>query len=132
MANKFTIGLVQMKCTVNGDENLTRAIEQIREVYLCALQLLGDVAARIPGKHRMHLVSQAQQRGDAPAADEAAGSADEHALSGHHTPSGASSSGYAASRSEITAGGKGQSMANAGSFQRTPRLNFGACATEIM
>src|SRR5712664_3354220 len=31
MADKFTIGLVQMKCTANGDENLARAIEKIRE-----------------------------------------------------------------------------------------------------
>src|SRR5207302_10147094 len=31
MADKFTIGLVQMKCTSNAEENLTRAIEKIRE-----------------------------------------------------------------------------------------------------
>ena len=27
MANKFTIGLVQMRCTANPDENLSRAID---------------------------------------------------------------------------------------------------------
>ena len=31
MADKFTIGLVQMKCTQNAEENLTHAIEKIRE-----------------------------------------------------------------------------------------------------
>ena len=31
MADKFTIGLGQMKCTMNAEENLTHAIEKIRE-----------------------------------------------------------------------------------------------------
>jgi N-carbamoylputrescine amidase len=31
MADKFTIGLVQMKCTANAEENLARAIDKIRE-----------------------------------------------------------------------------------------------------
>ena len=31
MADKFTVGLVQMKCTTNKEENLTRATEKIRE-----------------------------------------------------------------------------------------------------
>ena len=108
-----------------------RGIQQVCKVYLCALQLLGNGAIRLARQHGMHVVPQTQQRRHAPAADEAAGSAHEHALALHHTASGPSS-GYPASRSEITAGGKGHSMANAGSFQRSPRLNFGACATEIM
>jgi len=31
MANKFTIGLVQMRCTTSKEDNLTRATEKIRE-----------------------------------------------------------------------------------------------------
>jgi len=31
MAEKFTVGIVQMKCTTNKEENLTRATEKIRE-----------------------------------------------------------------------------------------------------
>jgi N-carbamoylputrescine amidase len=31
MSSKFTVGLVQMKCTTNGDENLERAMAKIRE-----------------------------------------------------------------------------------------------------
>src|SRR3977135_3608542 len=31
VADKFTIGLVQMKCTKDAEENLARAIEKIRE-----------------------------------------------------------------------------------------------------
>src|SRR5436853_4156314 len=31
MANKFTVGLVQMRCTTNAEENLSRAIDKIRE-----------------------------------------------------------------------------------------------------
>src|SRR5260370_39522346 len=31
MASKFTVGLVQMRCTRSADENLSRAIEKIRE-----------------------------------------------------------------------------------------------------
>src|ERR1700683_573406 len=116
-------------------------------MYRCAAKLLRDLAARIPGKHRMDLVAQAPQLRDAPTADEATGSADQHAPCVRHTPSGASppgesapgasppgasSSGQAASRAEITVGATGHAMPNAGSFQRSPRLNCGACAAEIM
>src|SRR5436305_696664 len=31
MPNKFTIGLVQMRCSTNAEENLSRAIDKIRE-----------------------------------------------------------------------------------------------------
>src|SRR5947209_19131662 len=40
MANKFTIGLVQMRCTANADENLARAIEKIREAAKCGAQII--------------------------------------------------------------------------------------------
>src|SRR5207253_639542 len=40
MANKFTIGLVQMKCTANAEENLTRAIGQIREAAARGAQII--------------------------------------------------------------------------------------------
>jgi N-carbamoylputrescine amidase len=40
MANKFTIGLVQMKCTANGDENLARAIEKVREAAARGAQII--------------------------------------------------------------------------------------------
>jgi N-carbamoylputrescine amidase len=40
MANKFTIGLVQMKCTANGDENLARAVEKIREAAARGAQII--------------------------------------------------------------------------------------------
>src|SRR3989441_477511 len=40
MANKFTIGLVQMKCTANGDDNLARAIDKIREVAARGAQII--------------------------------------------------------------------------------------------
>src|SRR5258707_15120034 len=31
MSDKFAVGLVQMRCTTNKEENLTRAVEKIRE-----------------------------------------------------------------------------------------------------
>ncbi len=40
-------------------------------------------------------------------------------------------SGYEASRSTMTGSGRGQSMPNAGSFQRTPRPACGAYAADI-
>src|SRR5438034_8359198 len=40
MADKFTIGLVQMKCTANGEENLTRAIGKIREAAARGAQII--------------------------------------------------------------------------------------------
>ena len=40
MANKFTIGLVQMRCTANADENLARAIEKIREAAKRGAQII--------------------------------------------------------------------------------------------
>ena len=40
MADKFTIGLVQMKCTANAEENLARAIEKIREAAKRGAQII--------------------------------------------------------------------------------------------
>jgi N-carbamoylputrescine amidase len=40
MADKFTIGLVQMKCTTNADENLAHAIEKIREAAKRGAQII--------------------------------------------------------------------------------------------
>src|SRR3984893_10020858 len=40
MADKFTIGLVQMKCTTNSEENLTKAIEKIREAAARGAQII--------------------------------------------------------------------------------------------
>jgi N-carbamoylputrescine amidase len=40
MPNKFTIGLVQMHCTANPDENLARAIEKIREASKRGAQII--------------------------------------------------------------------------------------------
>ena len=40
MANKFTIGLVQMKCTTSTEDNLTRAIEKIREAAARGAQII--------------------------------------------------------------------------------------------
>src|SRR5216684_1260425 len=40
MADKFTIGLVQMKCTANGEENLSRAIDKIREAAARGAQII--------------------------------------------------------------------------------------------
>src|SRR5260370_38489508 len=40
MADKFTIGLVQMKCTANAEENLARAIEKIREAAARGAQII--------------------------------------------------------------------------------------------
>jgi len=40
MADKFTIGLVQMKCTKNADENLSRAIDKIREAAARGAQII--------------------------------------------------------------------------------------------
>src|ERR1700757_1290968 len=68
MADKFTIGLVQMKSTKNAGENLSRAIEKIKEAagrgaqIICMDELFGgeyfcraedaalfDLAEAIPG-----------------------------------------------------------------------------------
>src|SRR5438309_8718261 len=40
MADKFAIGLVQMKCTANADENLARAIGKIREAAARGAQII--------------------------------------------------------------------------------------------
>src|SRR5260370_10067561 len=40
MANKFTVGLLQMRCTRNADENLSRAIEKIREASARGAQII--------------------------------------------------------------------------------------------
>jgi N-carbamoylputrescine amidase len=40
MPDKFTIGLVQMKCTTDAEENLTRAIEKIREAAARGAQII--------------------------------------------------------------------------------------------
>jgi N-carbamoylputrescine amidase len=40
MADKFTVGLVQMKCSTNKDENLTRGTEKIREAAKRGAQII--------------------------------------------------------------------------------------------
>src|SRR6266581_1819950 len=40
MADKFTIGLVQMKCTANAEGNLARAIGKIREAAARGAQII--------------------------------------------------------------------------------------------
>src|SRR5260370_24162602 len=40
MADKFTIWLVQMKCTANAEENLTRPTEKIREAAALGAQII--------------------------------------------------------------------------------------------
>ncbi|MDP9340479.1 MAG: carbon-nitrogen hydrolase [Acidobacteriota bacterium] len=40
MADKFTIGLVQMKCTANAEDNLTHAVENIREAATRGAQII--------------------------------------------------------------------------------------------
>src|SRR5882724_3378952 len=40
MADKFTIGLVQMRCTSNADENLSHAIDKIREAAARGAQII--------------------------------------------------------------------------------------------
>jgi N-carbamoylputrescine amidase len=40
MANTFTLGLVQMRCTTNKEENLTRAEEKIREAATRGAQVI--------------------------------------------------------------------------------------------
>jgi N-carbamoylputrescine amidase len=40
MADKFTIGLIQMKCTTNAEDNLTHAVEKIREAAARGAQII--------------------------------------------------------------------------------------------
>jgi N-carbamoylputrescine amidase len=40
MADKFTVGIVQMKCTTNKEQNLTRATEKIREAAKRGAQVI--------------------------------------------------------------------------------------------
>src|ERR1700726_4126028 len=40
MADKFTIGLVQMRCTANADENLSRAVDKIRDTAARGAQII--------------------------------------------------------------------------------------------
>src|ERR1700675_3737982 len=40
MANKFTVGLIQMRCTANAEENLSRAIDKIREASARGAQII--------------------------------------------------------------------------------------------
>ena len=101
-----------------------RFAQQIGDVNFRAAQLLRDFAICRSGKHCMNFASLGQQRRDAPAADESAGSGYEHALSLHQDKD--------ESRAEITVGADGHSIANAGSFQRNPRPDCGAYAAEIM
>jgi N-carbamoylputrescine amidase len=40
MPDKFTIGVVQMRCTANKEENLVRAEQKIREASACGAQII--------------------------------------------------------------------------------------------
>src|SRR6202795_478784 len=40
MTDKFTIGLVQMRCTANAEENLSLAIDKIREAAARGAQII--------------------------------------------------------------------------------------------
>src|SRR5436853_7802190 len=40
MPDKFTIGVVQMRCTANADENLSRAVEKIRDAAARGAQII--------------------------------------------------------------------------------------------
>src|SRR5467141_3458805 len=40
MANKFTVGLAQMRCTTNAEENLSRATDKIREAAARGAQII--------------------------------------------------------------------------------------------
>ena len=40
MANKFTVGLVQMRCTTDAEENLARAVDKIREAAARGAQII--------------------------------------------------------------------------------------------
>src|ERR1700739_3173339 len=40
MADKFAIGLVQMHCTTNAEENLSRAVDKIRETAARGAQII--------------------------------------------------------------------------------------------
>jgi len=80
MADKFTIGLVQMKCTTNAEENLTRGIAHIREAakrgaqiislhelfhgeYFCRTEnaALFDLAEAVPGPTTARLSQAAKE-----------------------------------------------------------------------
>ena len=80
MADKFTVGLVQMKCTRNKEENLTRATEKIREAakrgaqvislhelfageYFCRTEdaALFDLAEPVPGTTTERLAKVAKE-----------------------------------------------------------------------
>jgi len=80
MADKFTVGLVQMKCTRNKEENLTRATEKIREAakrgaqvislhelfageYFCRTEdaALFDLAEPVPGPTTERLAKVAKE-----------------------------------------------------------------------
>jgi len=81
MADKFTIGLVQMRCTTNKEENLTRAEEKIREAaarraqivclhelftgeYFCRTEDAGlfDLAEAVPGPSTERLSAVAREK----------------------------------------------------------------------
>src|SRR5271165_5830986 len=80
--DKFSIGLVQMKCTANAEENLTRAIAHIREAarrgaqiislhelfhgeYFCRTEdvALFDLAEPVPGPTTARLSDVAKELG---------------------------------------------------------------------
>jgi N-carbamoylputrescine amidase len=80
MVDKFTVGLVQMKCTTNKEENLTRATEKIREAakrgaqvislhelfageYFCRTEdaALFDLAEPVPGPTTERLAKVAKE-----------------------------------------------------------------------
>src|SRR4030095_6255206 len=85
MPDKFTVGLIQMRCTKDANENLARAIDKIREVakrgaqiicmhelfrseYFCRTEdaALFDLAEAIPGPATEALAKTAQEK-NAPA-----------------------------------------------------------------
>ena len=80
MADKFTVGLVQMKCTTNKEENLARATERVREAakrgaqvislhelfageYFCRTEdaALFDLAEPVPGPTTERLAKVAKE-----------------------------------------------------------------------
>src|SRR5262245_54961622 len=91
-------------------------------------QVEGAPAARRiverPAGEAVDFETQARQRRQRLPADKAAGASDEDA--GH-----GSKSGKAASRALMWRGSKGQAMAKAGSFQRTPRARSGTYSVPI-
>src|SRR6202050_880365 len=133
-----TAGIESRRCDPREVQQMRRPYRLDQTVDRLKVKQVGAVHSRAGRRRRlvredgMHLVAGRAQRFQAAAADESARAGHQHSSFRDQAIVVAPSSGYAASRADMTTGSIGHSMARAGSFQRTPRSKPDTYGTDIM